>query len=171
MTVCTYVRDNLKRNQFGGTIGGPIKKDKLFFFVGWQDTIQRSSNPTTTVLPTADMLAGNFQPCLGTSPVLGAPYGTGGEGPNQINPALFNPIIVALESHLPVAPATPSNECGIYTYQAPLNFNENQGLARVDYHLSNKNTFFGRYFITNWSQQPGNPSLPASAGGLLIARN
>ena len=32
-------RDTLKRNQFGGTIGGPVKKDKLFFFFGYQDTI------------------------------------------------------------------------------------------------------------------------------------
>ena len=99
-TIGPYVRDrDLKRNQFGGTIGGPIKKDKLFFFLGWQDTIQRSTNPATTTLPTAAMLAGNFQPCLGTAPVLGTPYVN-----NQIDPANFSPIIVALESHLPVAP-------------------------------------------------------------------
>ena len=53
-------RDYLKRNQFGGTIGGPILKDKLFFFAGWQDTMQRSSNPAQTTLPTQDMLDGNF---------------------------------------------------------------------------------------------------------------
>ena len=167
-----YVRDNLKRNQFGGTIGGPILKDKLFFFAGWQQTIQRSSNPTTTALPTEAMLEGNFQPCLGTSPVLGAPYGTGGAGPNQVNPALLSPIILALENHLPVAPGVgpvdSPGACGIYTYQSPLNFTENQGVARVDYHFSNKNTFFGRYFITNWEQQPGDPNLSAADGGLLI---
>ncbi|HEY4283348.1 MAG TPA: hypothetical protein VGM62_09805, partial [Chthoniobacterales bacterium] len=63
----------------------------------------------------------------------------------------------------------PGNECGLYNYQTPINFNENQGLARIDLHLSDKNTIFGRYFITNWSQQPGNPSTPADQGGLLIA--
>lgn len=164
-----YFRDNLKRNQFGGTIGGPIMKDKLFFFVGWQDTIQRSSNPASTTIPTAAMLAGDFQPCLGsTTEKLGAPYGPGsGYGINQTDPANFSPIIVALESHLPVAP--PTSPCGTYTYQTPLNFDENQGLARIDYHMSDKNTVFGRFFITNWSQQPGNPNTPASQGGLLIA--
>ncbi|MFY9689491.1 MAG: TonB-dependent receptor [Candidatus Acidiferrales bacterium] len=160
-------RDDLKRNQFGGTVGGPIKKDKLFFFLGWQDTIQRSTNPATTTLPTAAMLAGNFQPCLGTTPILGAPYGTGGAGPNQINPAEYSPVIMALESHLPVAPA--ADACGTIEYQSPANFTENQGVARIDYHQSDKNTIFGRYFITNWIQPPGNPDLPPSAGGLLIA--
>ena len=38
-----------------------------------------------------------------------------------------------------------------------INFDENQGLARIDYHLSNQNTIFGRYFITNWEQQPAKP--------------
>jgi hypothetical protein len=166
-----YVRDNLKRNQFGGTVGGPVLKDKLFFFAGWQDTIQRSTVPAQTTLPTQAMLDGDFSQCLGDAPVLGAPFGTGGFGPNQTNPANFSPIIVALESHLPVTPVTPGNSsvCGTDIYQSPVNFGENQGLARVDYHISSKNTFFGRYFITDWEQQPGNPNLAGSEGGLLIA--
>jgi len=166
--------DDLKRNQFGGTVGGPIRKDKLFFFLGWQDTIQRATNPATTTLPTQAMLDGNFQPCLGNGSgtpgntiVLGAPYGTGGAEPNQINPANFSPIILALESHLPVTPA--SDVCGTFNFQAPASFTENQGLARIDWTQSNKNTIFGRYFITNWNQPPGNASLPPAAGGLLIA--
>src|SRR5436190_24113650 len=54
-------RDNLKRNQFGGTIGGPIIKNKLFFFGGYQGTIQRS-NPgkSTANIPTPAMLQGDF---------------------------------------------------------------------------------------------------------------
>jgi hypothetical protein len=163
-----YFRDNLKRNQFGGTIGGPIKKDKLFFFLGWQDTIQRSTNPATTVLPTAAMLAGNFQPCLGTTPALLAPYVD-----NQISPTNFSPIIQALESHLPVAPGSgpvgSPGACGAYDYQSPASFTENQGLARVDFQQSSKNTIFGRYFITNWNQPPGASNLPPAEGGLLIA--
>src|SRR6266478_8110533 len=54
-------RDSLKRNQYGGTIGAPIKKDKLFFFGGYQGTITRS-DPTgvTSFIPTPQMLAGDF---------------------------------------------------------------------------------------------------------------
>jgi Carboxypeptidase regulatory-like domain len=155
-------RDDLKRNQFGGTIGGPILKDKLFFFLGWQDTIQHATVPAQTVIPTAAMLGGDFQLCVGDGtgggPVLGAPFGTGialdgATGPNATNPSNFSPVILALESHMPVAP--PSSPCGTYNYQAPQTFTENQGLARIDYRSSNKNSFFGTYFITNWAQPPG----------------
>ncbi len=157
-------RDSLKRNQFGGTIGGPIQKDKLFFFLGWQETIQRSFNPATTSLPTADMLAGNFAPyaaaCSPTPLALGAPFTA-----NMTSPSNYNPVVLALESHLPV----PTNVCGTYAYEAPANFTENQGLARIDYHISDKNSFFGRYFVTNLNEPPGANNLPASEGGLLIA--
>jgi len=164
-------REPLKRNQFGGTVGAPIIKDKLFFFAGWQDTIQRSATPATTTLPTEAMLEGNFQPCLGTTALLGTPYGT--VGANQIDPANFSPIVLALETHLPLAPGIgpvdSPGACGQYNYQTPVNFNENQGLAKIDYHISNRHTFFGRYFISDWEQKPGNPNLPADDGGLLIA--
>lgn len=67
-------RDTLKRNQFGGTFGGPIRHDKLFFFMGYQGTIAKSDPPTTiSVVPSQAMLSGDFtaflsKPCV-TNPV------------------------------------------------------------------------------------------------------
>src|SRR4051794_7934596 len=53
--------DPLKRNQFGGTIGGPVHKNTSFFFFGWQKTIIRSvNNATNAIVPTADNLNGDF---------------------------------------------------------------------------------------------------------------
>ena len=55
------VPDNLKRNQFGGTVGGPIVKNKLFFFYGYQGTRERVLGGTTvTHVPTAATLTGDF---------------------------------------------------------------------------------------------------------------
>src|SRR6266436_282826 len=60
-------RDTLKRNQFGGTVGGALIKNKLFFFGGYQGTIQRS-DPTQNIayVPTAAMLAGDFSAVAST---------------------------------------------------------------------------------------------------------
>src|SRR5438552_15549543 len=54
-------RDNLKRNQFGGVIGGPVVKNKLFVFGGYQGTTERSAPPQNIAyVPTPAMLAGDF---------------------------------------------------------------------------------------------------------------
>ena len=60
--------DGLKRNQFGGTIGGPIMQNKLFFFGAYQGTIVRSA-PTTArqFVPTPAMLAGDFTAVASTA--------------------------------------------------------------------------------------------------------
>src|ERR1700738_5077775 len=49
-----------RRNQFGGALGGPIRKNKLFFFADYQGTLVNTSAPAITTAPTAKMLAGDF---------------------------------------------------------------------------------------------------------------
>src|SRR5438093_12142212 len=56
-------RDSLKRNQYGGTAGGPIVKNKLFVFGGFQGTKTRSTPPDIfAYVPHHAMLAGDFRP-------------------------------------------------------------------------------------------------------------
>src|SRR5205809_423550 len=96
-------RDTLKRNQFGGTIGGPVMKNKLFFFGGYQGTRTRQDPPQTyAYVPTDAMLAGDFRTFAsaacnsGRSITLAAPFVN-----NQVDPALFSPPAVKFASFLP----------------------------------------------------------------------
>ena len=138
-------RDSLKRNEFGGTFGGPILKNKLFFFLGYQGTTQRS-NPTTGIafVPTAQMLSGDFTAYAGPSCnggrqiTLKAPFVN-----NSIAPSLFSAPAVKLSSYLP----TPINNCGQVQYGSVTNQNESLGLGRIDYQLSDKHTLFFRDYI------------------------
>jgi hypothetical protein len=144
-------RDTLKRNQYGGTAGGPIKKNKLFFFAGYQGTIQRSDPVNGTALvPTPAMLTGDFTAavspgCNGgrTLAPLKAPFVN-----NQVSPALFSPAGVALAKHLPTA----IDQCGTVRFGTVSNMQENLGLMRIDYQASAKHTLFARYYIAHLEQ-------------------
>ncbi len=161
------VRDSLKRNQFGGTIGGPIKKDKLFYFLGYQDNIVKST-PASTVafVPTPAMLQGDFSVvasslCRPVPAVLPASLGFVN---NKIDPSRFNPISLNLEKYLP----TTADPCGKITYAPPASFTEHQGVAKVDYQITSKHSLFGRYFVQHFESPAGDPShgvLVASIGG------
>src|SRR4029434_326405 len=81
--------DALRRNQFGGTIGGPIVRDKLFFFTGLQATTTRQNRLyQQAFVPTAAMLTGDFTAFAspgcngGRTLALGAPFVN-----NRIEPA------------------------------------------------------------------------------------
>ncbi len=148
------VHDNLKRNQFGGTLGGRIIKDKLFFFAGFQGTTNVQSSNSVSYVPTPAVLAGNFSVIDGSQCVSGGktiqldnPYAGGAPFPNnQIPISLFNPASLALMKYLPAA----QNQCGKVTYQIPTTGDDDQGIIRVDWLQSAKNTVYGRYYTVNY---------------------
>lgn len=137
--------DNLKRNQFGGTVGGPIKKNKLFFFLGYQGTLIRSAPAAApAVLPTPSELLGNFQnyesQCFHTPQTLKAPFVN-----NMLPMSSVSQQALAFASHFPVGP----EPCGNTTYTQIANQDEHMGLAKIDYQISTKQSFFARYFGTH----------------------
>ena len=79
--------DPLKRNQYGGTVGGPMIRNKVFLFGGAQETAIRTAPPSTiSYVPTAAMLAGDFSRCS-TIPQLYDPVTKLALPGNQINPS------------------------------------------------------------------------------------
>ncbi|MGH9327476.1 MAG: carboxypeptidase regulatory-like domain-containing protein [Terriglobia bacterium] len=151
-------QDTLRRNQFGGVIGGPIKKDKVFGFFGYQGTRIRTAPPSTiSYVPTAAMLSGDFSAvgsstCQSsgvaktfTNPATGLPFTN-----NQVNPALFNSVALNVLKDVPRS----SNPCGELTYGIPTPEGENQYIGRVDWNQSAKNEVFSNYFFSGYSQ-PG----------------
>jgi hypothetical protein len=133
----------LKRNQFGGTVGGPIMKNKVFFFSGYQGTVLRQDPADTKAyIPTAAMLAGDFTAI--TSPACNAGRQINLAAPfvnNRIDPAQFSKAALNITSRLPKT----DNPCGEITFGRRDNQNAKQFVNRIDYQLSDKHSLFGRY--------------------------
>ena len=157
--------DTLKRNQFGGTLGGPIKKNRLFFFGGYEGTrIRQAPTGNIAFVPTAEMLSGNFSDYAsaacngGKTLTLPAPFVN-----DQISPSLLSPQALKLASLLPTA----TNPCGRTTYGVAYDPNKWQTVGRVDYQLSDKQNLFLRYIGTSYILPPGdsNGEILASGSG------
>src|SRR3989475_3285895 len=159
-------RDTLKRNQFGGTLGGAIVKNKLFFFGGYQGTIQRSE-PTqnTAYVPTAAMMRGDFTtfagPTCRTSPLTLA--ASQGFVNNQISPSLISPFALKVVARLPQT----SDPCGKVNFGLRSNQSEHMEIARLDWQASEKNSIFGRFFVTNLNI----PTTFDGSNALTLSRN
>jgi hypothetical protein len=147
-------QDSLKRNQFGGTIGAPIWRNKVFGFFGYQKTITRTAPPSTfSFVPTAAALAGDFSTLegagcqsSGTARALIDPQ-TGQPFPgNQVPTSRFNPQALNLLSHIPVA----SDPCGQIFYSLPEPQSESQIVGRLDANLNSRNSLFGHIFKANY---------------------
>ena len=157
-------QDSLKRNQFGGTFGGRIIRDKLFFFGGIQESIVRQDpSGSSAFIPTAAALTGDFSALDGAScqtngvarkivdPATGVALTN-----DYINPNRFDPAALALTKYLPVSSA---NACGKISYGVPVIYNARQYVTRIDWTIRPQDTLYGRYLQDNYDQPaPWNPT-------------
>jgi hypothetical protein len=170
-------KPTLRYNMFGGTIGGPIKKDKLFFFADYQGMRIPTSAPTNAQLLTQSERGGDFgQLCTQAPAAEGGPGTFNASGicsnpngqlvdPNNGNAPIKNNLMsnsTLTESPFAAAvfadtkfyplPTTDVAYGNNYSFKSGNNFNSDQGDLRIDYKMSDKDNIFGRYSKFDTSQ-------------------
>ncbi len=173
-----HLKNDLKRNQFGGTIGGPIKKDKLFYFASFDGTRMVYADPTTENVPTAAMMQGTFPAGdVIFNPILQAGQTTIQPFPNNIVPqTLWTSISNNIIPFIPTANLVGNAQTSSGGLPLPPTATEyyvpyliqriNQGNGRIDYARSDKNSFFGRYTISP-NQRYGDGPLATNIQGSI----
>lgn len=147
-------RGVLNENQFGGTLGGPIKKDKVFFFLSYQGTREKDGLDVT-----GGCLSGGSLPVGLTN---NASDRTAAALESTFGVATIDPTALAvLNAQLPngqfVIPAPQSG--GTASFSSPCPYTENQFVTNLDFYQTDKSHFSGKFFFLDSNQTsafPGN---------------
>jgi hypothetical protein len=159
------------QNQYGFQLGGPVIKDKTFFYVSWEQYRQRTGSPFATTVPANGMLTGDFSSvctaaggtfnasgiCSAAAGQLYDPFtGRTAYPNNKIPSAEFSPAVQALWKK--VFPA--ANASGIvnnFNSSAPGGGNTNEFVARGDQNIGNNTRLFGRFAYFGLTDLPTDP--------------
>jgi hypothetical protein len=151
-------KPGLTRNEFGGVLGGPIVKDKTFFFFGYQGRYVRQSSTSISTVPLPAFLNGDFSAVPGLTlydPNTGNRDGTG-RAPylNNIIPQTeINPIAQRLNQYIP-KPNLPGIQQN-YVSNVPSPYNGNNYDARVDQNFSEQTKLFAKMATSHYSVSQG----------------
>jgi hypothetical protein len=135
--------DGLKRNQYGLSVGGPIIKNRTFFFFSWQGTQLRQRPPlSTAIVATAAQRLGDFSSLLPGVP-LTDPF-TKLPVPGNIIPASqLDPVAQKVLQTIPL----PNQPGGLLYYTQPSSQTDNQYIGRIDHQFTENHRLSGRYFF------------------------
>jgi hypothetical protein len=160
-------KDVLRRNDFGYSIGGPIKKDKLFFFLSQEWNIERRGQTRQSCVPTAAERAGNF-----TTTSCGEPQPTGLVAAGLANPSTpyimtsLSPggSLIAAELPLPnLTTPLPTGSNWSQSLTTPIDWS--QFNVRLDYNLTHSQTLMFRYTHDDWTNNAPNGNSPLGLWG------
>lgn len=145
-----------KRNQFGGTVGGPIRKDKTFYFGSYQGTrIVSDSGTQTPIVPTAAQRTGDFT----GSKTIKDPL-TGTAFPNNVIPT--SRISTFATNFMKDFVPLPNGANNIYTFPTASTTVDDQAVVKIDHQLTDANHLSGRFLWerNNTNQVPNALDLP-----------
>lgn len=140
-------------NEFGGTVGGRIIKDKLFYFLSYQGSNDRENKSLTTTVPVAAIRGGDMTGS--TNPIYDPATGlaTGANrtafAGNIVPPSRISPISQKIASLLPLP-----NQAGFtnnYYGTGPFSFDRRIGDAKVTWNATSKLTAFVRLGVLDWN--------------------
>ncbi|HEY2017472.1 MAG TPA: TonB-dependent receptor [Bryobacteraceae bacterium] len=154
----TQPKPHLANNDWGAALGGPVKRDKTFFFFTYEGKTQRASTTSTATLPQPAWLTGNFSAVPGLllyDPNTGNPDGTGRTPiPNNILPANeINPVAQKLNAFMP-APNLPGLTNN-YVTQIPLTYNSNSYDGRVDQNFGDRTKIYAKFNTSRFNVTQG----------------
>jgi hypothetical protein len=161
-----------KRRQdiFGGTLGGPILKSKVFFFGNYQGTrFNAPGSEAISVAPEA-WRRGDLSSITSVikDPQTGVPFAGNQVPQNRISPiaqAIFaNPSFYPLPNRTVSSPPT-----GNYVGETLTTIHANQADGRVDWNISNKDKFFGRFSWADYESKNNKRAIPLLLGNLTTA--
>lgn len=168
-------RQALRQNIFGGTFGGPIQKNKAFFFMDYEQTERRIAGPATAAVAPAAWRSGDLSQFLAVNnqiirdPTTGTTLATRTPFPNnQIPVSRFSPAARYLFSNpslypLPNNPGTGTLGVGTNYVGATRNFLTNkQGDFKIDYRVSDKDNLMFRYSKGVYDTYGSQANLPTS---------
>ena len=143
------------RNEFGGSFGGPIKRNKLFFFGAYEALTFRSSQTNSTAQPTSALLSGNFS---GLGAVID-PYTKQPFAGNSIPADRINSVAKGFFPYFSTPNFATTAAAGLGTNYV-VNISQKQHNyryeGRVDYAINSTNSLFVRYFYTDtFNYAPG----------------